>query len=84
MAETHVNDGSTAVQVFVQVIQHLSKFLHVLLGGLKQHGLEVNWQPVSTKTSIDVGHQVNAKSFFLHSSTNIKNEITADIQAFLQ
>lgn len=46
---THINDGSAAVQVFVQVVQHLSQLLHVLLVGLEQHGLEVHWQPISTK-----------------------------------
>lgn len=47
--ETYVNDCSTAVQVLVQIIQHLSQFLHVLLIGLKQHGLEVDWQTISKK-----------------------------------
>lgn len=42
-----INDGSAAVQVFVQVVQHLSQLLHVLLVGLEQHGLEVHWQPIS-------------------------------------
>lgn len=47
--QTHINDSSTAVQVLVQVVQHLPQLLHVLLVGLEQHGLEVHWQPVSVK-----------------------------------
>lgn len=42
-----INDRSAAVQVFVQVGEHLSQLLHVLLVGLQQHGLEVHWQSVS-------------------------------------
>lgn len=53
-AETHVNDCSTAVQVLVQVVQHLSEFLHVLLVGLKQHSLEVDWQPISMKYKVTI------------------------------
>lgn len=45
---TYVNDGCcTAVQMFVQVIQHLPQLLHGLLVWLQEHGLEVHWQPVS-------------------------------------
>lgn len=57
--DTHVNDGSTAVQMFVQLIEHLPQLLHVLLVGLKQHGLEVDWQPISRKRSqarLDISH----------------------------
>lgn len=41
-----VDDGGAAVQVFVQVVQHLPQLLHVPLVGLQQHGLEVHRQPV--------------------------------------
>lgn len=45
---THINDGCrTAVQMFVQVIQHLPQLLHGLLVWLQEHGLEVHWQPIS-------------------------------------
>lgn len=59
LAETHVNDGGAAVQVFVQVVQHLSQLLHVLLVGLQQHGLEVHRQSVSVDTQggLEDGHR---------------------------
>lgn len=46
LLQTHVDDGGAAVQVFVQVVQHLPQLLHVPLVGLQQHGLEVHRQPV--------------------------------------
>lgn len=46
MISTYINDCSAAVQVFVQVIQHLSEPLHVLLVWLKQHGLEVDGKSI--------------------------------------
>lgn len=46
---SYINDGGAAVQVFVQVVQHLSESLHVLLVRLKQHGLEVDWESISNK-----------------------------------
>lgn len=42
-----VDDRSAAVQIVVQVVQHLPQLLHVFLVGLEQHGLEVDRQPIS-------------------------------------
>lgn len=44
---THINDSCcTAVQVFVQIIEHLPQLLHGLLVRLQQHGLKVDRQPI--------------------------------------
>lgn len=48
-SETHINNSSTAVQVFVKVLQNFSEFLYILLAGLQQHGLEIDWQPIPVK-----------------------------------
>lgn len=48
---THVYDCCcAAVQMFVQVIEHLPQLLHGLLAWLQEHGLKVHRQPVSDKT----------------------------------
>ena len=45
---TYINDGCcAAVQMLVQVVQHLPQPLHSLFVWLQEHGLEVHWQPIS-------------------------------------
>lgn len=54
---THIDDGCcTAVQMFVQIVEHLPQLLHGLLARLQQHGLEVHWQPVSIETTMTHMH----------------------------
>ena len=51
----YVYDGGAAVQMFVEVKQHLPQFLHVLLVGLQQHGLEVHRQTIPTEDGVETG-----------------------------
>ena len=45
--QTHIDyAGGTAVQVLVELIQHLPQLLHGLLSGLEEHGLKVDRQAV--------------------------------------
>lgn len=52
---SYINNGCcAAVQMFVQVVQHLPQPLHGLLAWLQEHRLEVHWQPVSEGEQIIV------------------------------
>lgn len=48
------NSCCAAVQMFVEVVQHLPQPLHGLLVWLQEHGLEVHWQPISEGEQITV------------------------------
>lgn len=52
---TYINDCCcTAVQMFVQIVEHLPQPLHGLLVWLQEHGLKVHRQPISGETHINL------------------------------
>lgn len=87
--DTHVNNGRcAAVQVFVQVVQHLPQLLQGLFVGLQEHCLKVHGQPVSgvNTASQKQGSQPLTEPFWMLQAkryTHLRTDSTKTLSALM-